>query len=307
MQDDDKAAAALAAVNGLVRGKAEVVRLACACLLARGHLLLEDLPGVGKTTLALALARVLGLDFGRIQFTADLLPTDIVGVSVIDVGAGSLVFRPGPIFHQVVLADEINRATPKTQSALLESMAEGQVSVEGCTHPLPLPFFVIATQNPVEHYGTSPLPESQLDRFMMTLHIGYPGRDAERALLKCLDTRERIELMAPALGPADVLALQAQAAAVTVAPPLLEYVLDLAAASRESGRLLIGVSPRGAEHWVRAAKALALLRGRGYCLPEDVQGVAEAVVAHRVLPRGEFEKVDRASLVRDLIRDIPVR
>jgi MoxR-like ATPase len=304
---DDRLAAALAAVNALVHGKEEVVRLAVACLLAKGHLLLEDLPGVGKTTLALALARVLGLEFGRVQFTADLLPTDIIGVSVLDVSAGALSFRPGPVFHQVVLADEINRATPKTQSALLEAMAEGQVSVEGRTHPLPQPFFVIATQNPVEHYGTYPLPESQLDRFMMTLRMGYPGREAERVLLGNLDTRERIDRSRAVLAPGDIPALQQRAAAVTVSAPLLEYVLDLAAASRESGRLLIGISPRGAEHWVRAAKASALLAGRGYCVPEDVQGVAAAVVAHRILPRGEFEKVDRASLVRDLLRAVPVR
>jgi MoxR-like ATPase len=297
----------LDAVNDLVRGKEEVVRLAVACLLARGHLMLEDLPGVGKTTLALALARALGLDFGRIQFTADLLPTDIVGVSVLDVAAGSLSFRPGPIFHQVVLADEINRATPKTQSALLESMAEGQVSVEGRTHLLPQPFFVIATQNPVEHYGTFPLPESQLDRFMMVLNLGYPGREAERVLLERLDTRARIERAAPVLSPAELLALQEAAAAVRAAPAILEYVLDLVAASRASARLLIGVSPRGAEHWVRAAKAAALVAGRDFCLPEDVQSTAGAVVGHRILPRGDFEKVDRAALVRELVRGVPVR
>src|SRR5512139_3214867 len=235
---DSRIAAALRAVNALVRGKEDVVRLAVACLLGRGHLLLEDLPGVGKTTLALALARVLGLDFARVQFTADLLPSDIVGVSVLDLGAGALSFRPGPVFHQIVLADEINRATPKTQSALLEAMAEGQVTVEGRTHPLPQPFFVIATQNPVEHYGTYPLPESQLDRFMMTLRMGYPGRDAERVLLENLDTRERVDRAVPVLAPADVVALQRRADAVAVSPPLLEYVLDLAAHSRASDRLL---------------------------------------------------------------------
>jgi MoxR-like ATPase len=307
MGSTERLAPALAAVNALVRGKEDVVQLAFACLLARGHLLLEDLPGVGKTTLALALARVLGLDFGRVQFTADLLPTDIVGVSVIDIGAGSLSFRPGPVFHQVVLADEINRATPKTQSALLEAMAEGQVSVEGRTHPLPRPFFVIATQNPIEHYGTFPLPESQMDRFMMTLRMGYPGRDAERALLESLDTRARVDRAEPVLTPALLESLQQEADAVAVAPPLLDYVLDLASASRASDRLLVGVSPRGTEHWVRAAKALALLRGRRYCLPEDLQGVAQAVVAHRILPRGDFEKVDRASLVKDLVAAVPVR
>jgi len=297
----------LCAINAIVRGKDEVVRLALACLIGRGHLLLEDLPGVGKTTLALALARVLGLDFGRIQFTSDLLPTDIVGVSVIDVAAGSLTFRPGPVFHQVVLADEINRATPRTQSALLEAMAEGQVSIEGRTHALPAPFFVIATQNPVEHYGTFPLPESQLDRFMMTLRMGYPGRDAERTLLAELDTRARLDKAAAVIGPRELSELQSQADATNVAPELIEYVLDIAGASRQSERLLVGISPRGAEHWVRAAKALALLSGRDYCLPEDVQGTAAAVIAHRILPRGDFEKVDRASLVRDLVRATPVR
>ena len=297
----------LGAINAIVRGKDDVVRLALACLLARGHLLLEDLPGVGKTTLALALARVLGLDFGRIQFTSDLLPTDIVGVSVIDVAAGSLTFRPGPVFHQVVLADEINRATPRTQSALLEAMAEGQVSVEGRTHALPAPFFVIATQNPIEHYGTFPLPESQMDRFMMTLRMGYPGRDAERSLLADLDTRARLDRAGAVIELHELTGLQDQAGGVKVAPAIIEYVLDLTAASRQSERLLVGISPRGAEHWVRAAKALALLSGRDYCVPEDVQGVAAAVIAHRILPRGEFEKVDRASLVRDLIRATPVR
>jgi MoxR-like ATPase len=297
----------LGAVNAIVRGKDDVVRLALACLLARGHLLLEDLPGVGKTTLALALARVLGLDFGRIQFTSDLLPTDIVGVSVIDVAAGSLTFRPGPVFHQVVLADEINRATPRTQSALLEAMAEGQVSVEGRTHALPDPFFVIATQNPIEHYGTFPLPESQMDRFMMTLRMGYPGRDAERSLLADLDTRTRLDRAGAVIELHELTGLQDHAGVVKVAPAIIEYLLDLTAASRQSDRLLVGISPRGAEHWIRAAKALALLSGRDYCVPEDVQGVAAAVIAHRILPRGEFEKVDRASLVRDLVRSTPVR
>jgi len=297
----------LGAVNAIVRGKDDVVRLALACLLARGHLLLEDLPGVGKTTLALALARVLGLDFGRIQFTSDLLPTDIVGVSVIDVAAGSLTFRPGPVFHQVVLADEINRATPRTQSALLEAMAEGQVSVEGRTHALPKPFFVIATQNPIEHYGTFPLPESQMDRFMMTLHMGYPGRDAERTLLADLDTRARLDRTGAVIEPRELTGLQELADGVRVAPAIIEYVLDLTGASRQSDRLLVGISPRGAEQWVCAAKAHALLGGRDYCLPEDVQGVAAAVISHRILPRGDFEKVDRASLVKDLILATPIR
>jgi len=297
----------LDAVNGVVRGKADVVRLAVACLLARGHLMLEDLPGVGKTTLALALARALGLDFGRIQFTADLLPSDILGVSVLDPAAGTLAFRPGPVFHQLVLADEINRATPKTQSALLEAMAEGQVSIEGRTHALPAPFFVIATQNPVEHYGTFPLPESQLDRFMMVVTMGYPERAAERGLLERLDTRELVERLAPVVDRDGLLSLQEASAAVRVAPPLVEYVLDLVAASRASERLLVGVSPRGAEHWVRAAKATALLEGRDYCVPEDVQRTAVAVVGHRVLLRGEHERVDRGTVVREILEAVAVR
>jgi MoxR-like ATPase len=295
------------AVNSVVLGKDRVVRLAVSCLLARGHLIIEDLPGVGKTTLALGLARSLDLDFGRIQFTSDLLPTDIIGVSVLDPPTGGLTFRPGPVFHQLVLADEINRATPKTQSALLEAMAEGQVSVEGQTRALPRPFFVMATQNPVEHYGTFSLPESQLDRFMMALEMGYPDREAERNLLERLDIRRSIEEMKPLASPEEILRLQDQADEVTVAGPLLDYILDLAAASRASERLLVGISPRGSEHWVRAAKAWAFIHGRSYCLPEDVQAVARAVIGHRILPSGEYEQVDRATLIRELIRGVPVR
>jgi MoxR-like ATPase len=294
------------AVNGVVLGKDQVVRLSVACLLARGHLLLEDLPGVGKTTLALALAKVLNLDFGRIQFTSDLLPTDIIGVSVINPQDGSLTFRPGPLFHQIVLADEINRATPKTQSALLEAMAEGQASVEGVTRQLPHPFFVMATQNPVEHYGTFPLPESQVDRFMMVISMGYPDRAAERGLLERLDVRRRIEAMAPLTGPEEIVGFQELVEAVAVAPPLLEYVLDLAVASRTSPRLLVGISPRGSESWVKAAKAWALIHGRAFVVPEDVQAVAAAVISHRVLPAGDQEGVDRGTLVAEVVRGVPV-
>jgi MoxR-like ATPase len=297
----------LETANSVVLGKEQVVRLAVSCLLARGHLLLEDLPGVGKTTLALALARILGLHFGRIQFTSDLLPADILGVSVLDPREGALNFRPGPIFHQIVLADEINRATPKTQSALLEAMAEGQVSTEGQTHTLPSPFFVIATQNPIEHYGTFPLPESQMDRFMMVLTMGYPNRDAERGLLESLDIRRRIDALSPLTGPEELLHIQAQVEEVKVAEPLLEYVLDLAGSSRSSDRLLVGISPRGSESWVKAAKAYAFLAERDYCVPEDIQAVAEVVLAHRILPSAEFEKVERGSLVGEMVRSVPVR
>ncbi len=296
----------LRAVNRVVLGKDHVIRLSLTCFLARGHLLLEDLPGVGKTTLALALARALGLNFGRIQFTSDLLPTDIIGVSVLNPADGSLSFRPGPIFHQLVLADEINRATPKTQSALLEAMAEGQVSVEGVTRPLPQPFFVMATQNPVEHYGTFPLPESQVDRFMMVISMGYPDRAAERGLLESLDIRRRIDGIVPLDDPGEILRLHDLVERVRVAPEILEYVLDLAAVSRTNERLLIGISPRGSESWVKAAKAWAFLHGRDYVLPEDVQAVAGAVVAHRILPSADYEKVDRATIVRDLLQRVTV-
>ncbi len=296
----------LRAVNRVVLGKDHVIRLSLTCFLARGHLLLEDLPGVGKTTLALALARALGLNFGRIQFTSDLLPTDIIGVSVLNPADGSLSFRPGPIFHQLVLADEINRATPKTQSALLEAMAEGQVSVEGVTRPLPQPFFVMATQNPVEHYGTFPLPESQVDRFMMVISMGYPDRAAERGLLESLDIRRRIDGIVPLDDPGEILRLHDLVERVRVAPEILEYVLDLAAVSRTNERLLIGISPRGSESWVKAAKAWAFLHERDYVLPEDVQAVAGAVVAHRILPSADYEKVDRAALVRDLLQRITI-
>ncbi len=304
---DPRVTRILDTVNGVILGKDQVVRLSLACLLARGHLLLEDLPGVGKTTLALALARTLALQFGRIQFTSDLLPGDIVGVTVVNPADGAFSFRPGPVFHQLVLADEINRATPKTQSALLEAMAEGQVSVEGVTRQLPRPFFVMATQNPVEHYGTFPLPESQMDRFMMAVSMGYPDRAAERGLLECLDIRRRIDGIAPLEDPSEVLRLQEAADAVRVSPAVIDYVLDLSAASRESPRLLVGVSPRGSELWVKAARAWALIHGRDYCLPEDVQAVARGVVAHRILPAGDFEKIDRSALVDDLLRSVPVR
>jgi MoxR-like ATPase len=304
---DPRVARILDAVNGVILGKDQVVRLSLACLLARGHLLLEDLPGVGKTTLALALARTLALRFGRLQFTSDLLPGDIIGVTVVNPTDGALSFRPGPIFHQLVLADEINRATPKTQSALLEAMAEGQVSVEGVTRPLPRPFFVMATQNPVEHYGTFPLPESQMDRFMMAVSMGYPDREAERGLLECLDIRRRIDGIAPLDDSSAVTDLQEAADAVRVSGAVIDYVLDLAAASRETSRLLVGVSPRGSELWVKAARAWAFIHGRDYCLPEDVQAVALPVVAHRILPAGDYEKIDRASLVEDLLRSVPVR
>ena len=297
----------VAAVESVILGKGQVVRLSVACLLGRGHLLLEDIPGIGKTTLALALARALGLDFGRVQFTSDLLPADITGISVFNANKHEFNFRPGPIFRQVILADEINRATPRTQSALLEAMAEGQVSVEGVTHALPSLFFVIATQNPVEQYGTFPLPESQLDRFFMSLRMDYPARETERRLLARLDSKDRVAALEPVVSIEEIHALQQAARNVTTSEPLLEYVLDLVWATRRSEQLLVGLSPRGAEALVQAAKAWAFLEGRAYCLPEDVQAVAPAVMRHRLMPRGEFAALRREQVVEGFLRSVPVR
>jgi len=274
--------AALSAAGDVVLGKERQIRLAVACLLARGHLLIEDLPGVGKTTLAHVLARVLGLDFKRIQFTSDLLPADILGVSIYQPETREFRFHRGPVFAQLVLADEINRATPKTQSALLEVMEERQVTSDGTTLRLPEPFFVIATQNPQHLIGTFPLPESQLDRFLMRLELGYPDPHAERALLKGRDRRELLREIPAVMDAASLLALQQQAAQLHASDALIDYVQALAAATRESPALALGLSPRGALALLRAARAWALLAGRDHVVPEDVQAVAEPVIGHRV-------------------------
>jgi MoxR-like ATPase len=280
---------ALAALDRIILGKSQQIRLAVACLLARGHLLIEDIPGVGKTTLTLALARVLGLKFQRIQFTSDLLPADILGVSIFEPQAGLFRFHPGPIFAQLVLADEVNRASPKTQSALLEAMEERQVTIEGETRALPDPFFVIATQNPAYQIGTFALPESQLDRFMMRIAIGYPPAAAERVLLAERDRRDLLPEIAPALQPGDLVELQSQVGAVKTAPALLDYVLALVRHTREHVGLRMGLSPRAGLAIRRAAQAWALLEGRGGAIPEDVQAVFPAVVNHRLLATAERE------------------
>jgi len=280
---------ALAALDRIILGKSRQIRLALACLLARGHLLIEDIPGVGKTTLALALARVLGLKFQRVQFTSDLLPADILGVSIFEQQNGGFRFHPGPIFAQLVLADEVNRASPKTQSALLEAMEERQVTSEGETRPLPEPFFVIATQNPAYQIGTFPLPESQLDRFMMRLALGYPPPDAERTLLSERDRRDLLPEVQPALLPKDLLALQAQVNTIKATPALLEYVLALVRYTREHVGLRMGLSPRAGLSIRRAAQSWALLDGRSGVIPEDVQAVFAAVVNHRLLATAERE------------------
>jgi MoxR-like ATPase len=272
-------------VARVVRGKGEVIRLAVVSLLAGGHVLIEDVPGVGKTTLAQALARSLGLSFQRIQFTSDLLPSDILGVSIFNQKTQQFEFVAGPIFANVVLADEINRATPKTQSALLEAMSEGRVSIERTRYLLPDPFQVIATQNPLEHQGTFPLPESQLDRFLMSLRIGYPPPEEERDLLLSGGVERILEGLAPVLSRDELVALQRESASVTVSQKLAGYVLELAEATRAGGEFLLGVSTRGAQNLYRAAQALALCEGRRFVVPDDVQRLAVSVLAHRVVLR----------------------
>lgn len=274
----------LAQLGRAIVGKPEQLQQAVVCLLAGGHLLLEDVPGVGKTTLAHALAHSFGLQFSRVQFTADLMPSDLTGVAVFDRGSSEFVFHPGPLFAQVLLADEINRASPKTQSALLEAMEEQQVSVEGQTRALPQPFFVIATQNPLEQVGTYALPESQLDRFLMRISLGYPSRDAERDLLASNGRRSVADSLPAVISPAQLQALQQQVLAVHASDALLNYVLDLTEASRNGAWFVQGISPRAGLALLRAAKAQALVCGRDFVAPDDVQAVLPQVIAHRLQP-----------------------
>ena len=295
---------ALAALERIVLGKPEKIRLALVCLLAEGHLLIEDIPGVGKTTLARALAQVLGLEFQRIQFTSDLLPADIIGVTVFEREHERFSFRPGPLFAQVVLADEVNRATPRAQSALLEAMQERQVSVDGISHPLPRPFFVIATQNPQEQIGTYPLPESQLDRFAMRLSLGYPQPAAERALYAAEDRSHLLQRMEPSMTAENVVALQARVEQITTAPALLDYVQALVAWTRNCDHYRHGLSPRAGLSLVRLARAHALLEGRNAALPEDVQAVLPAAVNHR-LEASDGRRADE-DIARELIEAVAI-
>ena len=289
----------------VIFGKGTEIRLAVACLLANGHLLIEDLPGMGKTTLAHTLARLLGLQFSRIQFTSDLLPADITGVSIFERDKSAFRFLPGPVFAQLVLADEINRATPKTQSALLEAMEEGQVTAEGQTHTLPRPFFVIATQNPMHQIGTFPLPESQLDRFLMRIELGYPDRTAERALLEGGGRRQQLPALTACLAPDAITRLQAQASAVHAAPALLDYVQNLISATRSGRWFVQGLSPRAGIALVRAAKARALLEGRTYVAPDDVQAVLAPCIAHRLVPVGDARR-GAVEQVRAMADSVPL-
>jgi MoxR-like ATPase len=296
MQADTTIRQLLNQLNTVIVGKPAQVSDCVGCLLAGGHLLIEDVPGVGKTTLAHALSRSFGLQFARVQFTADLMPSDLVGISIYERGREGFVFHPGPVFAQVLLADEINRASPKTQSALLEAMEEKQVTVEGQTRALPVPFFVIATQNPFDQLGTYALPESQLDRFHMRISLGYPDRAAERELLRGADRRELIEQLPAVLSPADLARLQAEVLAVHAAEPVLEYLQDLVAATRSGRWFAQGLSPRAALAVVRAAKAQAFLQGRNYVAPDDIAAILPQTAAHRLVPvsdagRGALEQV----------------
>ena len=296
MQVKEKLQALLNQLNTVIVGKPAQVRDCVACLLAGGHLLIEDVPGVGKTTLAHALSRSFGLHFSRVQFTADLMPSDLSGVSIYERQKESFIFHPGPIFAQVLLADEINRASPKTQSALLEAMEEKQVTIEGATRPLPVPFFVIATQNPHDQLGTYALPESQLDRFHMRISLGYPDRAAERELLRGSDRRDMVDNLIAVLTPYDLLELQRQVNQVHAAEPLLNYLQDLMAATRSGRWFLQGLSPRAGIAVMRAARAQAFLSHRDYVAPDDIAAVLPQTTAHRLIPvsgagRGALEQV----------------
>jgi MoxR-like ATPase len=304
----EKFRATASQIGTIIVGKTLQIRQSLTCLLAGGHLLIEDAPGVGKTTLAHAIALSMGLPFRRIQFTSDLLPSDVIGVSVYERTSGQFVFHPGPIFTEVLLADEINRASPKTQSALLEAMEENQVSVDGLSRPLPQPFFVIATQNPFHQVGTFPLPESQLDRFLMCISLGYPDRDAERALLAGEARRDLLKALQPVARPSDLLAAQAEVKKVFVSAALLDYVQALIAHTRASGKYAEGLSPRGGLALLAAARAWAWLDGREHVIPEDVQNIMASVAGHRLhaTSRESGRALHGRELVAQLIAAVPV-
>jgi MoxR-like ATPase len=297
----------LARLETILLGKNQAVRLAFCCLLARGHLLIEDIPGVGKTTLAHALAKILGLDFRRVQFTSDLLPADVLGNSIFDANSRQFVFHPGPIFAQMLLADEVNRATPKAQSALLEAMEEGQVTIDGQTHMLPVPFFVIATQNPQRQIGTYPLPESQLDRFLMRLQLGFPGRAAEKEMLSGQDRRDLIRELEPLVPLDQLLAWQEAVRALHVAGSVRDYILDLLEKSRHLEGVRSGLSPRAGLALQRCAQAWAFVAGRDMVVPEDVQAVAPSIIAHRLNAAGSGLEDTGLALTEKIIRAVPVR
>jgi MoxR-like ATPase len=279
----------------VVKGKEEVIRLALTSLFARGHLLIEDVPGVGKTTLAHALARSFHCSFQRIQFTSDLLPSDVIGISVFNPTTQDFEFKPGPIFANIIVADEINRTTPKTQSALLEAMNESQITVDNHTHPLPRPFLVLATQNPIEHHGTYPLPESQLDRFLMRIRMGYPARESEKEIIRNHSGVSPVDQLPPLMDAADVISMQEQVSQVKVDDSLLDYALEIVDRTRQSEHFSLGVSPRGTVMLHRAAQARAFLEGRDYCLPDDFKRLIVPVFAHRVVVSSRYSSTLKKS------------
>jgi len=281
-------------IGRVIKGKEDVIRLALIALLARGHLLIEDVPGVGKTTLAQTLARAFRCSFQRIQFTSDMLPNDVIGISVFNPSREEFEFKPGPLFANIVLADEINRTTPKTQSALLEAMNEAQVTVDNHTHPLPQPFFVLATQNPIEHHGTYPLPESQMDRFLMRIRMGYPARQSEKDILRS-NSSSAAEDVPPVMETADLVAMQEAVRAVRVDDSLLDYTLEIVERTRQSEQLSLGVSPRGSVMIYRGAQARAFLEGRDYCIPDDFKQLILPVFAHRIVVSSRYISTQKRS------------
>jgi MoxR-like ATPase len=306
-----RAARLEAALRTVIRGKDEVVRLALVSMLARGHLLIEGVPGVGKTTLGQALARVLDCSFQRVQFTSDMLPSDVLGISIYSSGEQRFEFKRGPVFTNILLADEINRTTPKTQSALLEAMNEGQVTVDVQSYPLPQPFLVIATQNPIEHHGTYPLPESQLDRFLMRVRMGYPEGDAEREILRSTAGASQLEHLQPVLSGADILEMQQVVTRVRVDDSLVSYTLEIVRRTRDSEYLSLGVSPRGSQMLYRAAQAMAFVEGRDFCIPEDFKPLVVPIFAHRVVVNALYSSTLKKSeqaeqVLREIVESVPV-
>jgi len=306
-----RAARLESALREIIRGKDEIIRLAVVSLLARGHLLIEGVPGVGKTTLGQAIARALDCSFQRVQFTSDMLPSDVLGISIYSAVEQQFEFKRGPVFTNVLLADEINRTTPKTQSALLEAMNEGQVTIDARSYALPQPFLVIATQNPVEHHGTYPLPESQMDRFLIRARMGYPDSGAEREILRSEAGSARLESMQPVLSGAEVLELQQEVSTVRVDESLVEYALSIVGKTRDSENLSLGVSPRGLQMLYRAAQARAFLAGRNFCSPEDFKTLVVPVFAHRVVVNGTYASVLKKSeqaeqVITDILESTPV-
>jgi MoxR-like ATPase len=299
------------ALRKIIRGKDDVIRLAVVSLIARGHLLIEGVPGVGKTTLGQALARALDCTFQRVQFTSDMLPSDVIGISIYSAVEQQFEFKRGPVFTNVLLADEINRTTPKTQSALLEAMNESQVTVDAHSYPLPQPFLVIATQNPVEHHGTYPLPESQLDRFLMRVRMGYPDTSAEREIVRAAAGATKLEAMQPVLSGADVLEMQHAVTQVRVDESLVSYALSIVRKTRESEQFSLGVSPRGSQMLYRAAQAMAFLDGRSFCTPEDIKPLVVPVFAHRVVVNGLYSSTLKKSeqaeqVIQEIVDSTPV-